>query len=69
VDIVKEEWTRINAEQLASTLETSAIDIALAVIESPGHPYPCNVTKFVNEEKRSCTVFAGQIQHYKVYHE
>jgi hypothetical protein len=41
VDIAKEECTRINAEQLASTRETSAIETALAVTESPGHPYPC----------------------------
>jgi hypothetical protein len=41
VDIANEECTRINVEQLASTRATSAIEIALAVRESPGHPYPC----------------------------
>ena len=41
VDIANEECTRINVEQLASTRATSAIEIALAVSESPGHPYPC----------------------------
>lgn len=41
VDIAKEECTNINVEQLASTRATSAIEIALAVSDSPGHPYPC----------------------------
>jgi hypothetical protein len=41
VDIAKEECTKINVEQLASTRATSAIEIALAVIDSPGQPYPC----------------------------
>jgi len=30
---------RIIAEQLASTLATSAVEIALAARDSPGHPY------------------------------
>jgi hypothetical protein len=40
VDIAKEECTKINVEQLASTRATSAMQIALAVSDSPGHPYP-----------------------------
>jgi hypothetical protein len=42
VTIAREECTRMNVEQLASTRAISAIVIALAVIESPGHPYPCS---------------------------
>jgi hypothetical protein len=50
VDIANEECTRINVEQLASTRATSAIEIALAVRESPGHPYPCKFKgKKINE--------------------
>lgn len=40
VSIAKEEWTKMKVEQLASTLATSAVAMALAVMESPGHPYP-----------------------------
>ena len=43
VDIAKEECTKINVEQLASTRATSAMQIALAVSDSPGHPYPCTI--------------------------
>ena len=50
VDIAKEECTKTNVEQLASTRATSAIEIALAVSESPGHPYPCKFEgKKINE--------------------
>lgn len=38
VSIAKEEWTKMNVEQLASTLAASATATALPVIESPGHP-------------------------------
>lgn len=38
VSIAREEWTKMKVEQLASTLETSAVATALAVIERPGHP-------------------------------
>jgi hypothetical protein len=43
VGITREAWTRINVEQLASTRATSAVEIAAAVSDSPGHPYPCNL--------------------------
>jgi hypothetical protein len=48
--IAKEECTKINVEQLASTRATSATEIALAVSESPGQPYPCNAK--INSRKR-----------------
>jgi hypothetical protein len=34
----KEECTKMKVEQLASTLAISAVAIALAVMERPGHP-------------------------------
>lgn len=40
VSIAKEECTKMNVEQLASTLAISAVPIALAVTERPGQPYP-----------------------------
>lgn len=40
VSIAKEECTKMNVEQLASTLANSAVAIALAVTERPGQPYP-----------------------------
>ena len=42
VGTTREAWARINVEQLASTRATSAVEIAVAVRESPGHPYPCS---------------------------
>lgn len=38
VSIARDECTKIKVEQLASTLATSAMVIALVVIERPGHP-------------------------------
>lgn len=38
VSIAKEECTKMNVEQLASTLATSAVATAFAVIDRPGHP-------------------------------
>lgn len=40
VSIAKDECTKMNVAQLASTLETSARATALPVIEKPGQPYP-----------------------------
>lgn len=40
VSIASEEWTKMKVEQLASTLASSAIPMALPVIERPGHPKP-----------------------------
>jgi len=40
VGTTREACTRINVEQLASTRATSAVEIALAVSDSPRHPYP-----------------------------
>lgn len=38
VSIAKEECTKMKVEQLASTLATSAVAMALPAIERPGHP-------------------------------
>lgn len=38
VSIAKEECTKINVEQLASTLAISAVTNAFAVTDRPGHP-------------------------------
>ena len=38
VSIPKEEWTKMKVEQLASTLASSAVTIAFAVTDRPGHP-------------------------------
>lgn len=38
VSIAREEWTKMNVEQLASTLATSAVAIALPVMDIPGQP-------------------------------
>lgn len=38
VSIPKEECTKINVEQLASTLAISAPQMAFAVMDTPGHP-------------------------------
>lgn len=40
VSIAKDECTKMNVEQLASTLATSAAATALPVTEKPGQPYP-----------------------------
>lgn len=38
MSIAKDEWTKMKVEQLASTLATSAVAIALPVTERPGQP-------------------------------